>query len=278
VVGEIGAGLCVLLGIGQQDDQARANVLADKTKGLRIFADAAGKMNRSVLDIGGEVLLISQFTLYGDVRKGNRPSFSDAAEPTKAKALYEVFIDRLRAAGLTVATGRFGAHESRAGKRWTGYLDSRSLSMHVVLYEPEIPPNTGSIARLCAAALTRLHLIEPLGFKIDDKHLKRAGLDYWEFVDLRVHKSWNEFLHNEQPPRLLYFSKRAVRSYIQAHFQVEDYLVFGPETRGLPAEMLALDERCCYRIPMMGSGVRSLNLSNAVSIVLYEGLRQLGKT
>jgi D-tyrosyl-tRNA(Tyr) deacylase len=110
VVGQIGAGLCVLLGIGQKDDQTRANVLADKTTGLRIFADDTGKMNRSVLDIGGEVLLIPQFTLYGDVRKGNRPSFSDAAEPIKAKALYELFIDRLRAAGLTVATGRFGEH------------------------------------------------------------------------------------------------------------------------------------------------------------------------
>ena len=150
--------------------------------------------------------------------------------------------------------------------------------MHVVLFEPEIPPNTGSIARLCAAALTPLHLIEPLGFKIDDKHLKRAGLDYWEFVDLRVHKSWDEFISHNGLKRLLYFSKRAAQSYTRALFQPEDYLVFGPETRGLPAEMLAADETCCYRIPMMGSGVRSLNLSNAVSIVLYEGLRQLGKT
>lgn len=150
--------------------------------------------------------------------------------------------------------------------------------MHVVLFEPEIPPNTGSVARLCAATLTPLHLIEPLGFKISDKHLKRAGLDYWEFVDLTVHKSWDAFIRRRADKRLLFFSKRATRSYTQARYQQEDFLVFGPETRGLPAELLAANAERCYRIPMMASGVRSLNLSNAVSIVLYEGLRQLGLT
>lgn len=150
--------------------------------------------------------------------------------------------------------------------------------MHVVLLEPEIPPNTGSVARLCAATLTPLHLIEPLGFKIDDKHLKRAGLDYWQFVDLQVHKSWDDFLRTAKPARLLYFTKKVERSYTTARYDDQDYLVFGPETRGLPAEMLAANAERLFRIPMMGSGVRSLNLSNAVSIVLYEGLRQLGKT
>ena len=150
--------------------------------------------------------------------------------------------------------------------------------MHVVLFEPEIPPNTGSVARLCAATLTPLHLIEPLGFKIDDKQLKRAGLDYWEFVDLHVHKSWDEFMKNVKPRKLLYFSKKAQRSYTSVNFENEDYLVFGPETRGLPAEWLAAHPAESFRIPMMGHGVRSLNLSNAVSIVLYEGLRQLGRT
>ena len=150
--------------------------------------------------------------------------------------------------------------------------------MHVVLYEPEIPPNTGSIARLCAATLSPLHLIEPLGFQIDDKHLKRAGLDYWEFVDLRVHRSWDDFLKQSGTENLLYFSKRATRSYTQARYQENDYLVFGPETRGLPQGFLDLNKERSYTIPMMGKGVRSLNLSNAVSIVLYEGLRQLGKT
>ncbi len=150
--------------------------------------------------------------------------------------------------------------------------------MHVVLYQPEIPPNTGSVARLCAATLTPLHLIEPLGFKIDDKHLKRAGLDYWEFVDLHVHSSWQQFLEKRTGKRLLYFSKKAVRSYTQVSFAQDDCLVFGPETRGLPEEWIALNPERALRIPMMGSGVRSLNLSNAVAIVLYEGLRQLGKT
>lgn len=150
--------------------------------------------------------------------------------------------------------------------------------MQVVLYQPEIPPNTGSVARLCAATLTRLHLIEPLGFKIDDKHLKRAGLDYWEFVDLQVHRSWDQFMQRSAGGRRLYFSKKASRTYTQACYAEDDYLIFGPETRGLPEEWLAHNAESAYRIPMMGPGVRSLNLSNAVSIVLYEGLRQLGKT
>jgi tRNA (cytidine/uridine-2'-O-)-methyltransferase len=136
--------------------------------------------------------------------------------------------------------------------------------MQVVLFEPEIPPNTGSVARLCAATLTPLHLIEPLGFKIDDKHLKRAGLDYWEFVDLRVHPSWQHFIDVAAPKQLWFFSKRATRSYTGVRYEDADFLVFGPER--------------AVRIPMLGTGVRSLNLSNAVSIALYETLRQLGRT
>jgi tRNA (cytidine/uridine-2'-O-)-methyltransferase len=149
--------------------------------------------------------------------------------------------------------------------------------MHVVLFQPEIPPNTGSVARLCAATLTPLHLIEPLGFKIDDKHLKRAGLDYWQYVDLHVHESWQDFLRHGAPKKLLFFSKRAVKSYTSITYQDDHFLVFGPETRGLPQEFLDAQPDCALRIPMLGTGVRSLNLSNAVSIVLYEGLRQLGK-
>jgi tRNA (cytidine/uridine-2'-O-)-methyltransferase len=149
--------------------------------------------------------------------------------------------------------------------------------MHVVLVQPEIPPNTGSIARLCAATLSPLHLIEPLGFKIDDRHLKRAGLDYWPLVDVRIHKSWGDFMLTAPAKQLLYFSKRAVKSYTEAHYQDNHYLVFGPETRGLPGDLLEANAEYSYRIPMAGAGVRSLNLSNAVSIVLYEGLRQLGK-
>src|ERR671924_1586717 len=150
--------------------------------------------------------------------------------------------------------------------------------MHVVLFEPEIPPNTGSVARLCAATLTTLHLIKPLGFKIDDKHLKRAGLDYWEFVDLRLHESWEDFSTQTAGENLLYFSKRAGTSYTQARYNDNHCLVFGPETRGLPQDLLDTNPERSYRIPMMGFGVRSLNLSNAVSIVLYEALRQLGRT
>jgi len=149
--------------------------------------------------------------------------------------------------------------------------------MHVVLVHPEIPPNTGSIARLCAATNTPLHLVAPLGFKIDDKHLKRAGLDYWKYVDVRLHDSWEDFLRKHDGSHLLYFSKRAAQSYTQARYQEGDFLVFGPETSGLPQELLDGNADRAYRIPMMGQGVRSLNLSNAVSIVLYEALRQLGK-
>lgn len=149
--------------------------------------------------------------------------------------------------------------------------------MHVVLVEPEIPPNTGSIARLCAATNTPLHLIAPLGFEIDDKHLKRAGLDYWKYVNIRLHDSWEDFLRKDEGKKLLFFSKRAHQSYTKARYHEGDFLVFGPETRGLPQELLDANQERSYCIPMMGQGVRSLNLSNAVSIVLYEALRQLGR-
>src|SRR5687767_10835887 len=149
--------------------------------------------------------------------------------------------------------------------------------MHIVLFQPEIPPNTGSIARLCAATVTPLHLVEPLGFQIDDKHLKRAGLDYWEFVELQLHKSWDDFLNYSAGGTLRYFSKRAVQSYTSARYGKNDYLVFGPETLCLPQDLLDSNAENSYRIPMQGEGVRSLNLSNAVSIVLYEALRQFGR-
>lgn len=110
VVGEIGAGLCILLGIGKADESALVQVMADKVKRLRIFADTEGKMNRSVVDIGGEILVVSQFTLYGDARKGNRPSFTAAAEPNQANQLYRQFVETLSDCGLSVATGEFGSH------------------------------------------------------------------------------------------------------------------------------------------------------------------------
>ena len=148
--------------------------------------------------------------------------------------------------------------------------------MNVVLYQPEIPPNTGSVGRLCAAAEIPLHLIGPLGFKLDDRHLKRAGLDYWPHVDLHVYGSWEEFLSLHRNARILYFSKKASKVYTDARFSIGDFLVFGPETRGLPQYVLDTNCSDAYRIPMKSPHVRSLNLANAVSIVLYESLRQTG--
>jgi len=149
--------------------------------------------------------------------------------------------------------------------------------MNVVLYQPEIPPNTGSVGRLCAATEIPLHLIGPLGFELDDKHLKRAGLDYWPHVELHVHSCWQEFLSLYGNQRILYFSKKASQTYTTACFTREDFLVFGPETRGLPAPLLDANRDASYRIPMKSPHVRSLNLANAVSIIVYEGLRQTGE-
>jgi tRNA (cytidine/uridine-2'-O-)-methyltransferase len=147
--------------------------------------------------------------------------------------------------------------------------------LHVVLVEPEIPPNTGSVARLCAANALRLHLVGPLGFTIDDKHLKRAGLDYWPHVDARVYPSWAEFEARSPPARRLFYSARAERSYLDVHYRPGDWLFFGGESRGLPREVLAAHRSATFAIPMRTREVRSLNLSNAVSIVVYEALRQI---
>lgn len=146
--------------------------------------------------------------------------------------------------------------------------------MHVALVEPEIPPNTGSIARLCAATETPLHLIGRLGFEIDDRHLRRAGLDYWPFVTVTQHTSWAAF-REAIPGRRLAFSAQATTAYTAIRFTSDDVLVFGGETRGLPTTIKHELGPHQYRIPMTSPHVRSLNLANAVSIVLYEGLRQL---
>jgi tRNA (cytidine/uridine-2'-O-)-methyltransferase len=147
--------------------------------------------------------------------------------------------------------------------------------MHVVLVEPEIPPNTGSIARLCAATETPLHLVGRLGFAIDDRHLRRAGLDYWPFVTLHRHADWTAFAARV-PGRRLGFSARAERPYTAIRFRPDDALVFGGETRGLPAALLEQLAPHLYRIPIASPHVRSLNLANAVAVVLYEALRQRG--
>jgi len=146
--------------------------------------------------------------------------------------------------------------------------------LHVVLVAPEIPPNTGSIARLCAATGVRLHLVRPLGFSLDDRYLKRAGLDYWPYVDVHVHDSWQHFLDACAPARVRCFSARATRSYVAADFAPGDFLVFGSETRGLPRPILTAYVDDTFVIPIRNLHVRSLNLSNAVSIVVYEALRR----
>ncbi len=146
--------------------------------------------------------------------------------------------------------------------------------MRVVLVEPEIPPNTGSIARLCAATATPLHLVGKLGFSLDDKHLRRAGLDYWPFVEVHRHATWDD-LAAAAPGRRLGFSARAGRLYTEIRFAPDDVLVFGGETRGLPATVKEDLGAELYRIPILTTHVRSLNLANAVSVVLYEALRQL---
>ncbi len=147
---------------------------------------------------------------------------------------------------------------------------------NIVLIEPEIPPNTGNIARLCAATGTVLHLVGKLGFSLDDRYLKRAGLDYWEFVAL---KQWPdlETLHASVPgARFFYLSTKVDRSYLEAGFQPGDFIVFGKETRGLPEELLAANPDTSFTIPMPSEKVRSLNLSTSAGIVLYEALRQSG--
>jgi tRNA (cytidine/uridine-2'-O-)-methyltransferase len=150
--------------------------------------------------------------------------------------------------------------------------------LHIVLVRPEIPQNTGSIARLAAATRCRLHLVGPLGFSLENRYLKRAGLDYWPLVDLRVYQDWGEFAaiqpETTQPPCFKFFSVHAHRAYLDADFHLEDFLVFGSETKGLGRELLEPRWQSAYRIPIFERGVRSLNLANAVSIVVYEALRQ----
>ena len=149
------------------------------------------------------------------------------------------------------------------------------LSINVVLLEPEIPQNTGSIVRTCAATGARLHLIKPLGFSTTDKHLKRAGLDYWHLVDITYHENLGDFFKKCSPEKLSFFTKKAARTYDLIDFTGNVFLIFGKETTGIPDEILNKPEEACFRIPMKVEA-RSLNLSNVVSIVVYEALRQNG--
>lgn len=147
--------------------------------------------------------------------------------------------------------------------------------LNIVLVEPEIPQNTGNIARTCAATGAILHLVGPLGFSIEDKYLKRAGLDYWSLVDVRYYDSYEEFA-KKNPKALMYFlTTKAKKCYSEAEYAPNSYLVFGKETAGLPKDLLLANKQRCFRIPMVDDA-RSLNLSNSVAIVVYEALRQNG--
>ena len=147
---------------------------------------------------------------------------------------------------------------------------------HVALVEPEIPPNTGNVARLCAATRTPLHVVGVTGFRLDDRAVRRAGLDYWPEVELHRHRDLEALKAALPDSRLLYFTTKAERSYAGWAFAEGDCLVFGPETRGLPEELLRANWERCLTIPMSNPRVRSLNLATSVGIALYEALRQAG--
>ena len=143
---------------------------------------------------------------------------------------------------------------------------------NIVLVEPEIPPNTGNIARLCSATNTKLHLVHPLGFKITDKELKRAGLDYWHLLDVKEYENWEDFYLKHKEEKLWFISTRGEKNIWDIEFSPGDYLIFGSETKGLSEEILNLNKNSVISIPMNGK-TRSLNLSTAVGIVLYEAIR-----
>lgn len=150
------------------------------------------------------------------------------------------------------------------------------MAIHIVFVEPEIPPNTGNIARTCAATNSVLHLVKPLGFNIDDKAVRRAGLDYWPYVDLHIHESLDDFLKENEGRRMFLATTKGGKSYAEVEYQDEDMILFGRETRGLPKEFIAANTEKAIRIPMSeNTKLRSLNLSNSANIILFEALRQL---
>lgn len=147
--------------------------------------------------------------------------------------------------------------------------------LHIALVEPEIPPNTGNIARLCAATFTSLHIVGVTGFRLDEKAVKRAGLDYWNEVKIRRHIDLEDLYKALPTSRFLYLTTKSERSYTAWQYEEEDCLIFGRETRGLPEDLLKANWERCLTIPMMNKNVRSLNLATSVGIVLYEALRQV---
>ena len=147
--------------------------------------------------------------------------------------------------------------------------------LNIVLYEPEIPANTGNIGRTCVATGTRLHLIEPLGFRLDEKSLKRAGMDYWKDLDVTTYIDFNDFMEKNPGAKIYMATTKAPKVYTEVSYEPDCYIMFGKESAGIPEEILVQHQEDCVRIPMVGD-IRSLNLSNSVSIVLYEALRQNG--
>ncbi len=145
--------------------------------------------------------------------------------------------------------------------------------MNIVLFQPEIPQNTGNIGRTCVATDTTLHLIEPLGFRLDEKSLKRAGMDYWSQLDVRRYMNYEEFLEKNPNAKIWFATTKAKHCYCEVSFGKDDFIMFGKESAGIPEEILVENEETCIRIPMLEK-IRSLNLSNSVAIVLYEALRQ----
>ncbi len=146
--------------------------------------------------------------------------------------------------------------------------------MHIVLLEPEIPQNAGNIARTCAVTGSVLHLIKPLGFSVEDKYLKRAGLDYWQYLDIRYYENFEDFVSKNPGARLIMATTKAKKVYTEINYKEDDYIVFGKESAGIPEEILLDYKETSVRIPMAGT-LRSLNLSNSVAIMVYEALRQL---
>lgn len=153
--------------------------------------------------------------------------------------------------------------------------DLQKIMIHIALVEPEIPPNTGNIARLCAATFTDLHIVGVTGFRMDEKAVKRAGLDYWDEVKIHRHFELKNLYEKLPNSRFLYFTTKSERAYTEWNFRENDCLIFGRETRGLPEEILRENAERCLTIPMPNKNVRSLNLANSVGIVLYEALRQI---
>lgn len=151
------------------------------------------------------------------------------------------------------------------------------MALHIVFVEPEIPPNTGNIARTCAATNTKLHLVKPLGFDISEKAVKRAGLDYWPYVDLEVHESLDAFMDKYQDKRKFLATTKGGKIYTEFEYMDDDMFLFGRETKGLPRDFIAQNEEMAIRIPMSeNTRLRSFNLSNSANIILFEALRQLG--